>query len=155
MGGCCCFTGHRELSGEERTLIRVRLDKILPQLVEMGYDTFAAGGALGFDTMAARAVLRLKESTPVRLHLILPCRDQDARWPMLDRAIYADILSQADEITYAAEQYHRGCMYQRNRMLVDSSTACVCFLTRGGGTAYTVDYAKKKGLRVFNLAKKS
>ena len=41
----------------------------------------------------------------------------------------------------------------RNRHLVDHSGTCICYLTRSaGGPAYTVDYARKKGLRIINLA---
>lgn len=46
-----------------------------------------------------------------------------------------------------------GCMHRRNRHLVDNSGVCVCYLTRNsGGTAYTVNYAKKQGVNVFNIA---
>lgn len=41
----------------------------------------------------------------------------------------------------------------KNRHLVDNSSVCVAYLTRsGGGTAYTVEYAKKHGLKVINIA---
>ena len=44
-------------------------------------------------------------------------------------------------------------MHRRNRHLVDHSGTCICYLTRStGGTAYTVDYARKKGLRIINVA---
>ena len=44
-------------------------------------------------------------------------------------------------------------MHKRNRHLVDHSSICVCYLTEDrGGTAYTVNYAKKQGLKVINLA---
>lgn len=37
--------------------------------------------------------------------------------------------------------------------MVDHSGVCVCYLTRdSGGTAYTINYAKKQGLNVFNIA---
>lgn len=45
-------------------------------------------------------------------------------------------------------------VWQKNRHLVDNSSVCVAHLTRsGGGTAYTVEYAKKHGLKVINIAK--
>ena len=44
-------------------------------------------------------------------------------------------------------------MHERNRYLVDNSGLCLCYLVkRGGGTYYTVQYAKKQGLPVINLA---
>ena len=48
----------------------------------------------------------------------------------------------------------QGCMHKRNRHLVDNSSVCVCYLNKeNGGTAYTVDYAGKKGLEIINLVK--
>ena len=45
-------------------------------------------------------------------------------------------------------------MHKRNRHLVDNSSVCVCYLNKeNGGTAYTVDYAGKKGLEIINLVK--
>ena len=56
-------------------------------------------------------------------------------------------------MVYVSRQYTRGCMHERNRHLVDNSSVCVCYLNReSGGTAYTVDYAKKQGLEIINLA---
>ena len=47
----------------------------------------------------------------------------------------------------------QGCMYKRNRHLVDHSGICVCYLTKdSGGTAYTVRYARTHGLEIINLA---
>ena len=45
-------------------------------------------------------------------------------------------------------------MHQRNRALVDRSAFCICYLrTQTGGTAYTVRYAREKGLKIWNLAR--
>jgi len=67
--------------------------------------------------------------------------------------IYNQILDKADEVVYTSKQYHRGCMYARNRHLVKQSNICLCYSTRDtGGTAYTVNYARQKGLQIINLA---
>ena len=53
-----------------------------------------------------------------------------------------------------SERYYQGCMHERNRYMVDHSRVCICYLTeRTGGTAYTVEYARSRGLKIFNLAK--
>jgi len=45
-------------------------------------------------------------------------------------------------------------MHLRNRYMVDHSCTCICYLTETtGGTAYTVKYAREKGLHIFNIAK--
>ena len=53
----------------------------------------------------------------------------------------------------AIAKYTRGCMHKRNRHLVDNSSACISYLTENkGGTFYTVNYAKSKGVEVINIA---
>ena len=149
-----CFTGHRSLPAEELPEISRHLEDTLTTLIEQGYCYFGAGGALGFDTLAAQVVLRLREHYPqIRLILVLPCRNQTRGWPQDSIDIYEDIKRRADKVIYTSENYFRGCMQKRNRHLVDSSSVCICYLTKStGGTAYTVNYARRMGLRVINLA---
>lgn len=152
----CCFTGHRKLPPRDGLLLRARLREEIEKLLEIGVDTFLAGGALGFDTMAAQEVLKLREEGfPLCLVLVLPCLGQESRWTQRDAAVYHGLIRQADEVIYTGDEYSRGCMFVRNRYLVDHSAYCLCCLfgnTARGGTAYTVDLAGKQGLAVINLA---
>ena len=66
----CCFTGHRNLPEGERTRIEARLESAIAGFVQRGYRTFCAGGALGFDTLAAQTVLRLKGMYPDRKSVV-------------------------------------------------------------------------------------
>ncbi len=148
-----CFTGHREIPEAQRALLKEALRRTLRALAEGGTRRFLAGGALGFDTMAAQAVLDLREEFPVRLVLVLPCKNQTRGWKDGDTALYENILSRADEVIYTSETYFSGCMHLRNRRLVDESEACIAYLTSDrGGTAYTVRYAERQGVEVVNLA---
>lgn len=150
----CCFTGHREIPLMKYALVKKRLRETLEDLIERGYCFFGAGGALGFDTLAAQMVLELKAKYPqIRLILVLPCLSQADGWNDKDKAVYEDIKNRADKVVYTAQEYFNGCMHKRNRHLVDNSSVCICYLTRRtGGTAYTVDYADKNGLQVINIA---
>lgn len=149
-----CFTGHRELPAEYLPEISKSLEDAVVALIEQGYCYFGAGGALGFDTLAAQTVLRLRERYPqIRLILVLPCLNQTRGWPQADIDTYEEIKRCADKVTYTSEHYFRGCMQKRNRYLVDNSSVCVCYLTKPtGGTAYTVNYARRSGLRIINIA---
>ena len=149
-----CFTGHRALPAEELPEISRHLEDTLIALIEQGHCYFGAGGALGFDTLAAQMVLRLRERYPqIRLILVLPCRNQTRGWPQDSIDIYEDIKRHADKVIYSAENYFRGCMQKRNRHLVDSSSVCICYLTTPtGGTAYTLNYARRMALQVINTA---
>lgn len=149
----CCFSGHRIIPNQERERIAHRLEEEIRKLIQQEYRYFGAGGALGFDTLAAQTILRLKSEFPhIKLILVLPCKNQADRWSAIDRAIYEDIKRQADKVVYVAESYTRDCMFKRNRHLVDYSSVCICYLTKAsGGTAYTINYARAKGLLVNNL----
>lgn len=150
-----CFTGHRKIPLERTEDISQRLKNTLIQLIGSGYMYFCAGGALGFDTLAAQTVLNLrKKYEQVKLILVLPCHSQVERWSNKDKQIYEEIKESADKVIYTSEEYTKGCMHKRNRHLVDNSSVCVCYLIRDiGGTAYTVNYAQKKGLEIVNIAK--
>ena len=150
----CAFSGHREIPAGAAEGLRRALSARIDELAEAGCRRFLCGGALGFDTLAAEAVLEVRERRPaVRLVLALPCPGQDRRWAERDRAVFARILAAADETVLVSPAYHRYCMMQRNRYLVDHSDLLICYLTRDrGGTAYTVGYALRRGVAVENLA---
>ncbi len=151
---CCCFTGHREIPRAEYAAVKQRLEETVRTLIGQGVCYFAAGGARGFDTLAAQTVLALKREYPhVRLILVLPCKDQMRGWHSADKKAYEDVLAQADKIVWLSEYYYDGCMHVRNRRLVDNAAVCVCYLKHTmGGTAYTVRYAKEKNLTIFNVS---
>lgn len=150
----CCFTGHRRISKDEAKEVKTRLKHTISAAIDQGYLYFGAGGALGFDTLAALTVLELKKKYPdIKLILVLPCINQTKGWSKRDVEVYEQIKSRCDKYVYTSENYFNGCMQKRNRQLVDNSSLCVCYLTENrGGTAYTVNYARQKGLKVINLA---
>ena len=155
MESRCCFTGHRAIpSGKSKELAQRVKDGIEYLYANMGVKTYYDGGALGFDTLAAEAVIEQRERHPsIRLIIVIPCRDQAVRWSAEQKARYERINRDADEVICLAERYFNGCMHQRNRYMIDHSAYCICYLTeQTGGTAYTVQYARERGLRIFNLA---
>lgn len=150
----CCFTGHRDIPSFQYQALKQSLATTIRGLIDRDITCFAAGGALGFDTMAAQVVLDLRATMPrLRLNLVLPCQSQTRGWSEENQLIYEKIKAQANEVTYTAMEYTRGCMFKRNRHLVDQSGICVCYMTRArSGTAYTVNYARRQGLEIINLA---
>lgn len=149
-----CFTGHRTIPFLQRRKIEKRTEEALIEAIKQGYRFFGAGGALGFDTLAAQTVLRLKKTYPqIKLILVLPCLSQTRGWRPEDIAEYERIKAAADKVVYTSQEYTRDCMFKRNRHLVDNSSLCIAYLTENtGGTAYTVDYARFKGLIIKNVA---
>ena len=124
------------------------------EAIEQGYRYFGAGGALGFDTLAAQTVLELKSEYPeIKLILVLPCKNQTRGWEQADIEEYEQLEAAADKVVYTSKAYYSGCMHKRNRHLVDYSSLCICYLTeQSGGTAYTVNYARSQGLKIINVA---
>ena len=150
----CCFTGHRRIPALKLITLKKKLKNELITLIEDGYTDFIAGGAIGFDTLAAEAVLELKTDYPhIKLCLVLPCKEQDKYWTVQQKKVYARILSLADSHEYVSESYTRYCMFQRNRKMVDESSVVISFFDGKdkGGTAMTVKYANKKSLPIINL----
>ena len=135
----CCFSGHRKLPQEQLDEIGKRLKDKVIELIKQGVNTFHSGYAGGFDTIAALTVNELKKEYPhIKLILVIPY-SQEVKIPY-------------DECICLAEKYRKGCFHIRNRYLVDNSSYCIYFLTKNtGGTAYTVNYAKKQGLSVYNI----
>ncbi len=152
----CCFTGHRMIPAAQRPKIVEALRQTLEVFAASGMTEFICGGALGFDTLAAEEVLRLKETFPhIQLCLVLPCRSQAARWTAAQQKTYASILEKADTTECLFENYVNGCMQMRNRRMVDRADVCVAYYTgRPGGTAYTIQYAREKGVRVLFIPAK-
>ena len=150
----CCFTGHRTLPSLAASLLPELIYSTISSLYLRSFRDFYTGGALGFDTIAAEAVLRLREKHgDVRLHLILPCRDQCKSWKLSDIRRYKEILGSSDTFEYIADFYSPGIMQKRNAALVAKAGVCVGYVThRGGGSYYTMNLARAAGLETINLA---
>lgn len=151
-GKVCCFTGHRVLS-EPREEVLKKLEKTITELIEEGYRTFLCGGAIGFDTLAAETVLKLKEqNSQIQMIMCIPCLNQDLKFNAAQKQSYALHKSRADRIFCISKDYSREAMLDRNKFMVNSSDAVITYIRRNfGGTAYTVRYAKSRQLEIINL----
>lgn len=148
----CCFTGHRIIPQPELRPLADRLRETIIKLADDGIRIFRAGGAMGFDTLAAMSVLDLRDEYGLRLDLILPCYNQTRGWPERDVKYYRYILSHCDSVRYISDVYTRDCMLERNRQLVNGSEVCVAYCRRSsGGSAFTATYAMRQGVRLITL----
>lgn len=149
----CCFTGHRDIKPKHEPLMNKALEISLRALIADGYFIFAVGGALGFDTLAAEAVLSMKKEFPqIRLAVVAPCADQTDSWKESDKRRYERIREAADEYICMSAKYTSDCMKKRNRCLVDMSAACVCYcLHERSGTAQTVGFAKEQAAQIIDI----
>ena len=151
-----CFTGHRSISGDLSALRSDMYDKLERAIKNGGIVNYYAGGAWGFDTIAAETVLALRKVYPqVKLNLVLPCcaEDQTLKWTEEQRKTYYDIRNKADSIEYTADRYYNGCMQKRNARLVELADFCFCYWDgkNSGGTYQTVNMAIKKSIDIWNF----
>jgi uncharacterized phage-like protein YoqJ len=152
-----CFTGHRDLTNIEIQNASMRLSKLLSVLIEHhGLKECFAGGAVGFDTVAAQTVLSLKSYYPeLKLNLILPCHGQENSWNANQKSEYYHIKDHADQVRVLAPFFYNGCMHARNRELLNNADICIAYLRKGtssGGSLNTVLQATKLGIPVINIA---
>lgn len=151
----CCFSGHRDLCQTELTALQKKLNSEIRRLAAKGITHFIAGGAVGFDMLAAVCVLNLKSMELPQLHLTLalPCVHHYKNWSRADKELLLHLLERSDEVVFVSNEYHPGCMQKRNRYMADHSSHLVCYCMRkSGGTAYTLRYSEKCGLHISNLA---
>lgn len=150
----CCFTGHRHLPANKIEKIVINLDREIEKLIAEGVTDFISGGAIGFDQIAASLIVAKKEmGRNIRLIFALPCKNQDAQWSEKQKELYNGLLGEANEIIFVSENYDPFCMKRRNRYLVEHSAYCICaLLHEKSGTAQTVRFARKKGLKIINVA---
>ena len=143
----CCFTGHRNLKQYSEEKIKKALETKIKELINKGIVNFECGGALGFDTVAALTVLKMKEQySQIKLILILPCENQTTKWQEKDKEVYEDIKSRADEVFYVSKEYHNNCMLERNRYMVDHADYIITSWNgyKHSGTYSTINYANKE-----------
>ena len=158
----CCFSGYRPEKmppdmSEHAPAFRQMTDRLRQEIVhaaQSGYCCFLSGMSRGFDLWAAEAVLSLqKEGLPIELWAAVAFPSMQEYWEPEWQARYRTVLRQASRVFSVADAYVPNCYTMRDRLLVEKSSMCICFFDgKPGGTQYTVNYARKRGLTVVNLA---
>lgn len=154
----CSFTGHRVIERAAIPHVEQLLKKAIEYVYNEGCRTFFSGGAIGFDTMAAKAVVMFRMGHPdARLVIVIPCKNQSSAWGDGAKEMYDYLLSVADEVIYASDgDYTRDCMRVRNQMLADLCDVMIAYVTNSrSGSAQTVRMAERQGKKVYNLYKSS
>ncbi len=153
-----CFTGHRNIKVTQE--LSNRLYNQLEMLINNGADKFLAGGAIGWDLLCEKTVLKLREKYPhIKLHIIMPCpeNEQTRKWKSdSDKADYHKILLAADYTEICSEHLDNECMKKRNARLVQLTDCCVCCYDKcrqRSGTGQTVRMAEQKGIFIINMYK--
>ncbi len=146
------FFGHRQI--ENVSAIEKRLDEIIrPLLLEKEYVEFLVGRDGEFDLLAASTIKRLKRSVggdSSALVWVLPYPTAEYRDYEADLAAYYDEIEIFPE---SAAAHFKSAFQLRNRWMVDRSDLVVCCVERpSGGAFHTLQYAKRLGRNVINVA---
>ncbi len=153
----CAFTGHRpalfkfkyDESHKDCINIKRRLYREIERVFfDEGVKVFISGGALGVDMWAMEAVLEFRKREPsVRLVAAIPFRGQEAKWSFAQKERYHNLIAQCDKAACFSEFYYSGCYHERDRKMVENAGKLIAVYDGrpDGGTAYTVEYARRLG----------
>ena len=78
------FSGKRILAYEKRLSLECDLFNLVKSLAQDGYKKFICGGALGFDTISAVAVIKRKREFDINLTIVMPHKGQHLAWSVND-----------------------------------------------------------------------
>lgn len=138
----CCFFGHRD--APESVLAPLE-DTIRKLIDSQGVNRFYVGNQGRFDRMAIWALHRAKQAWPhIEYSVVLAYMPQPGQPSEPGPTLYPDGLETVPL---------RFAISRRNRWMVKRSDVVVAYVARsGGGAAQFVDYARRQGKQIINLA---
>ena len=142
----CSFTGHRpeKLQRSYEECLQALCTAIM-DAYDAGYRIFISGMARGIDLWAAHIVLVLRSFNPeIRLVAAIPFDGFIGKWNQEDSDFYHSIQSQADTSCIVTQLRAARSFQLRNVWMVDRSSRLIaCWDGEPGGTANTIQYAKR------------
>ena len=143
------ITGHRVIYPD---FDRKKVENILQNFVSKGFDTFLIGMALGFDTECFKILEKIREKEKITIIACIPCLTQAYKFTAEQKNEYERMLLSADEKIVISEHYTKNCMQKRNEFMVDRASVVFAYIKRDfGGTANTINYAKKKEIPILEI----
>lgn len=147
-----CFFGHRYV--ERGIELENRLNTLLHDLItQREYIDFLIGRDGDFDLLVASAVKRAIRNyaySNTHFTLVLPYMKAEYRD---NEKEYLDYYDEVEICSESAEAHPKSAIQIRNRIIVDRSDLVVCCIQhKNGGACKTIQYAKKQGKKIVNLA---
>ena len=160
-----CFTGHRKVPGRgygEWQGIPEIVSAVILSSYQKGFRNYYCGGAIGFDTIAAYAVIAAKKVYPdIKLIMVIPFKNQPCKWPPDPQAKYNETLAQADSVIFVDKEcgltdignYSAAKMFLRNEYMVNKCNAVVACIsnTATSGSKHCILYAKSKNKPILTI----
>ena len=155
------FTGHRpeSLPFKEGDDAYERFERLLCKEIGLhiqnGYDTFYCGLARGADIICGKIILfeKLSGASNLTLICVKPFFDHGKNWGFKWKYDHQTLINRADKVECIDLSYRRGSYHARNRYMVDHCDMLFAIYDGRpkGGTAYTVEYARRKGKKIVIL----
>ncbi|MBQ8725374.1 MAG: DUF1273 family protein, partial [Oscillospiraceae bacterium] len=135
--------------------IQALLTMLIADTYEQGARFFLTGMAKGVDLWAGEILLYMQQFLP-DIHIIaaVPHAEHESGFSGQDAVLLRRIANAADAVICIEEKPSRWCFLRRNDyMLRYSRTLLAVQHTNGGGTAYTMEKARKKNIprRILDL----
>ena len=129
-----------------------RLEEAIDSVLSQGATHFICGNAVGVDTWAAELVLQKKKAHPkIFLEIALPFAGHNADEPACQA-----VQGQADLVHIVGRSgYRKAAFSERNQYMVDHSDFLIAVYMEShprSGTAKTMEYAKKRGLKLIKIS---
>lgn len=141
------FIGNRDCYQVKVTVI----EQAITNVIEDGIEIFLNGGQGYFDKTCASIVHRLKKCYPyIKSILVMPYRD----FKVFNDRLFDEIIYPFEAHTFSYYTYKSGSL-KRNRWAVDRSSVAICYIYRMGSAEKTLEYAKKKNLKIIDLTKRA
>ena len=146
------FFGHREI--ERAVEIESKLDQLLRDLITQKlYVELFVGRDGEFDLLAASAIRRAVNQYGygnTSIILVLPYMKAEYRD---NEQSYLSYYDEVEICSESSDAHYKSAIQVRNRCMVDRPDLVVCCIQHKSGGAYmTMQYAKKQGKQVRNLA---
>lgn len=157
----CCFSGSRpEKLGFDWQrepyffdVLRTDLRAAIRHAVDLEYRRFITGMSRGFDLWAAEEVINLQREFPhLQLIAAIPFAGMETRWEPYWRDLYAQICEHCEYRSCMFNRFTPRCYHARDEYMVQHSSRVICWNNGTlGGTAYTCQYAERRGITLDNI----
>lgn len=153
------FTGHRpeklgSLCRESLEIPKITddfLEREIQTAIDDGIKMFYDGLARGIDLWAARKVLEFREKyADISLVGVQPYPEHGKTFREPFGSMFREVCDEADIVLCTGDFYHNGTYLARDRFMVDRSSRLIGVwdsTQKNSGTAYTIRYAQKSGLK--------
>lgn len=142
-----CLLTNREVLSEE-------IETIILKYYSQGYTYFMSGMAIGFDLLAAEAVIRLQPLySGLKLIAAIPFPEHSKHYNDEDKRRYENILQQCEATILVNLEKHWGSYQRGVDFLIDQSSCIIAYFDgiRRGSTEYTVEHAKLRRMPLSNV----